>query len=79
MSYQRPDYCPTSGEPCQSMCETPCGTHQRTVGELAMLVRQLVHSLRKAAPDNEISNRALDYLKRKGLSGNPMRAEGQQQ
>jgi hypothetical protein len=47
------------------------------VGELAMLVRQLVHSLRKVAPDNEISNRALDYLKRKGLSGNPMRAEAQ--
>ena len=22
----RTDYCPTSGEPCQSMCAIPCGT-----------------------------------------------------
>ncbi len=21
----RDDYCPLAGEPCQSMCETPCG------------------------------------------------------
>lgn len=22
----RPDYCPVGGEPCQSMCATPCST-----------------------------------------------------
>ena len=21
----RPDYCPIGGEPCQSLCDTPCG------------------------------------------------------
>ena len=73
MSYRRDDYCPTTGEPCQSLCETPCGSHQRTVGELAMLVRQLVHTLRKSSPDSEISARALDYLKRKGLAGTFLR------
>ncbi|WP_152965125.1 hypothetical protein [Comamonas testosteroni] len=73
MSYRREDYCPTTGEPCQSLCETPCGSHQRTVGELAMLVRQLVHSLRKSSPDNEMCTRALDYLKRKGLAGTFLR------
>ncbi|WP_139032097.1 hypothetical protein [Comamonas thiooxydans] len=73
MSYHRDDYCPTTGEPCQSLCETPCGSHQRTVGELAMLVRQLVHTLRKSSPDSEIGTRALDYLKRKGLAGTFLR------
>lgn len=23
---RRPDYCPVGGEPCQSLCETPCTT-----------------------------------------------------
>lgn len=23
---RRPDYCPIGNEPCQSLCETPCGT-----------------------------------------------------
>jgi len=22
----RPDYCPIGGEPCQSLCDTPCGS-----------------------------------------------------
>lgn len=73
MSYRREDYCPTTGEPCQSMCETPCGSHQRTVDELAMLVRKLVHQLRKAAPGNDSADKALDYLKRKGLAGTFLR------
>lgn len=25
MHLNRPDYCPLAGEPCQSMCEVPCG------------------------------------------------------
>lgn len=24
----RPDYCPIGNEPCQSLCETPCGTRK---------------------------------------------------
>lgn len=43
------------------------------VGDLAALVRQLAHSLRKAAPGHELANRAVDYLVRKGLQGSPLR------
>lgn len=46
--------------------------------ELAMLTRKLVQSLRKAAPDNESAEKALDYLKRKGLGGNPLRSTQEQ-
>lgn len=46
--------------------------------ELAMLTRKLVQSLRKASPGNESAEKALDYLKRKGLAGNPLRAAHEQ-
>jgi hypothetical protein len=44
------------------------------VDDLAALVSQLVHALRKAAPGHALAERALDYLKRKGLQGSPLRA-----
>lgn len=47
---------------------------QFTLDELAMLTRKLVQQLRKASPGNESAEKALDYLKRKGLAGNPLRA-----
>lgn len=43
------------------------------VDDLAQLVTRLVRQLRKAAPDNELSEKALDYLKRKELLGSPLR------
>ena len=44
--------------------------HSETiVDDLAQLVMRLVHQLRKAEPDNELSDKALDYLKRNGLTG----------
>ena len=43
------------------------------VDELAMLVHQLVQSLRKASPGNDLADRALDYLKRHGLTGTVLR------
>jgi len=46
---------------------------ERVTDDLAALVRQLVRSLRKTAPDNELADKALDYLKRKGLQGSPLR------
>jgi hypothetical protein len=49
-------------------------TLRAEVDDLSALVRQLVHSLRKSAPGNELSEKALDYLKRKGLQGSPLRA-----
>ena len=46
---------------------------QFTLDELAMLTRKLVQQLRKASPGDESAEKALDYLKRKGLAGNPLR------
>lgn len=43
-------------------------------GDLSMLVRQLVQALRKVAPDHALPDKALEYLKRKGLQGSPLRA-----
>lgn len=51
------------------------GEDSRRVDELSMLIRQLVHALRKAAPDNDLAGRAGDYLKRAGLQGSPLRVE----
>lgn len=44
------------------------------VDDLAALIRQLVHSLKKSSPDNALAARAVDYLQRKGLQGSPLRA-----
>jgi hypothetical protein len=43
---------------------------------LTGLVKQLAHKLGKAAPGNDLSARALDYLRRKGLLGSPLRDAG---
>lgn len=43
------------------------------VDDLAHTVRRLAHALRKAAPDNDLPAKALDYLKRHGLQGSPLR------
>lgn len=56
-------------ETCEISQTAACGK----VDELAMLVRQLVHSLRKASPGNDLADRALDYLKRHGLAGTFLR------
>ncbi|EED68383.1 hypothetical protein CtesDRAFT_PD3393 [Comamonas testosteroni KF-1] len=54
-------------------CEISQTADSHKVDELAMLVRRLVQSLRKAAPDNDISDQALDYLKRYGMGGTLLR------
>ena len=43
------------------------------VDDLAIMVRRLAQALRKAAPDNDLSGKALDYLNRAELSGAVMR------
>lgn len=30
---RRPDYCPIGGEPCQSLCEAPCGSRKPLTDE----------------------------------------------
>jgi phage gpG-like protein len=46
---------------------------ERVTDDLTALVARLAHSLRKAAPDNDLPAKALDYLCRKGLQGSPLR------
>ncbi len=45
------------------------------VDDLAALVRRLARSLSKAAPDNDLPAKAVDYLQRKCLQGSPLRYE----
>jgi hypothetical protein len=44
------------------------------VDDLCALTKRFVQHLSKAAPGNDLSEKALDYLTRKGLQGCPMRA-----
>lgn len=45
------------------------------VDDCAHLIRKLVHCRRQLATDEGLAEKALDYLKRKGLQGNPLRAD----
>lgn len=53
--------------------------HQSTVADLSMLVQRLCRQLRRAEPAGEqykrLTDDALDYLKRKGLQGSPLRGD----
>lgn len=51
---------------------------QFKLDELAMLTRMVVHAFRQVAPDNKTAAKTVDYLKRKGLAGNPLRAAQEQ-
>lgn len=46
---------------------------EREADDLVALVQRLARALRKAAPDNELPEKALDYLRRKNLQGSPLR------
>lgn len=46
---------------------------EKIIDELAMLVRQLAHSLKKSKPDSKLPAKAVDYLVRHGLQGSPLR------
>lgn len=52
------------------MIDTP----SPSADDLATLVARLAHALRKAAPDNDLADKATDYLLRHGLSPSPLRA-----
>lgn len=52
------------------MIDTPSAS----VDDMAALIRRLVRDLRKAAPDNDLSEKALDYFRRHGLTGEILRA-----
>lgn len=43
------------------------------VEDLSALVQRLVRHLRKAAPDDELSDKAMAYLRRAGRLGSPLR------
>lgn len=63
------------GEPLSftSVAEAAIRRERGKVDELAMLTRRLAHSLRKAAPGNDLSDAALDYLRKHDLAGSPLR------
>jgi hypothetical protein len=42
--------------------------------DLSALAARLARALRKAAPGNDLAEKAMDYLRRKGLQGSPLRA-----
>lgn len=50
-----------------------CAADKRVTDDLVVLTSKLVRELRKAAPDNKMSDTAMDYLKRHGLFGSPLR------
>lgn len=52
--------------------DAPVPADRRTA-DLAALVRHLAYQLRKVVPDHDVANHAVDYLKREGLQGSPMR------
>jgi len=47
-----------------------------TIGDLATLVSRLAHAMRKAAPEHELPGLAMEYLRRNGLCGSPLRDSG---
>lgn len=46
---------------------------EKRVDELAAIVRRLAHSLKNAKPDSDLPTRAMDYLKKNGIQGSPLR------
>ena len=48
---------------------------QSPVEDLSALVQRLVRRLRKAAPDDELPDLAMDYLRRTNRLGSPLRSE----
>lgn len=52
---------------------------EREADDLVALVQRLARELRRVAPDHALPAKALDYLKRKGLKGSPLRVATQQQ
>jgi hypothetical protein len=45
--------------------------------DMAMMIRKLARRLKKTAPDSDLPARAMDYLRRHGLEGSPLREEQQ--
>lgn len=45
------------------------------LADLSMLVARLASALRKAMPGNDLSDKAIDYLKRHGLQGTVVRQD----
>lgn len=48
---------------------------RRNVGDLAILVKKLVRSIRSGAPDLTVADRAMNYLQREGLCEAPLRTK----
>lgn len=57
----------------------PNGPHpepEARMDELAMIIRRFVHKCRKANIEAQFCDLTMDYLRRKGLQGSPLRGDG---
>lgn len=54
---------------CRAAMFNGTGEFGKQVRELTMLVKQLVSQLKKVKPDCKLPDKAMDYLKRTGLTG----------
>ena len=65
--------------PVCSSCEDAQKDYARLEGvtnNLAAIVRRLAHAIREVSPDHDLPGKALDYLKREGFAGQPLRKVG---
>ena len=49
---------------------------EMVANNLAAIVRRLAHALRDVSPTHDLPGKALDYLKREGFAGQPIRKVG---
>lgn len=66
----QPQAIPEEKEMSIPLNQTP---EEKELDEMAMMIRKLAQALRKAAPEHDLPQKALDYLKRKGLQGRVFR------
>lgn len=60
-----------------SAIASPSSEQTPSMDDMRMLIQRLARSLNKAAPGNDLSSSAMDYLKRVGLVGTPLRGESE--
>lgn len=61
---------------CEGLLLKACAERKKeraAMEDLAMLVKKLVRSIRLGVPELQLADRAMDYLKRNGLEGSPLR------
>lgn len=71
-----PGFCKQCSEELAQKMQSDCAAEnarKKQVDDLAMLVRRLAHSLDKPSGNTLLAREAMDYLRRHGLQGSPLR------